>query len=192
MYINDAIGSQCKMFEPFCPLGPNPCCYNYNNDPFRCGPNGEDDCYKFTNNFLDWEKPGLGRFVVFLPIQFIVLMTFVLIYEAGYIRRFIYGVKKSFSGSSDKKVADEVDTNSIFNDIPKDIDVINEENRISSLNINKNNNEIFIVDQLTKYYGNFMAVKGISFTLNKSQCFGLLGINFKFRILSDNCIHFIN
>ena len=188
IYNNDAIRSQCKVFEDLCDVNiKNPCCYNIN--PKICGPRGVDDCFKFTNNYLSWEKPGLGRFVALLPSQFVLMMTLVLIIESGYARKLLYRLR-NLAATSRKDV--EHGHDSIFNDIPKDIDVINEENRISSSNINKNNNEIFIVDQLTKYYGNFMAVKGISFTLNKSQCFGLLGINFKFRILSDNCIHFIN
>ena len=68
----------------------------------------------------------------------------------------------------------------LFGDIPKDSDVIEEENRISLMNktINDNNNsEIFIVDKLTKHYSDFMAVKGISFAIGGSECFGLLGVN---------------
>lgn len=37
--------------------------------------------------------------------------------------------------------------------------------------------EIFIVNGLTKYYSGFMAVKGISFSMKKAECFGLLGVN---------------
>ncbi len=64
-----------------------------------------------------------------------------------------------------------------YQDIAKDSDVIQEEKRISQININSDNSEIFIVNNLTKYYKNFMAVRGISFSLEKAQCFGLLGVN---------------
>ena len=61
-------------------------------------------------------------------------------------------------------------------DISKDQDVIAEEVRISKLDvINSDSKEIFIIDGLTKYFGSFMAVKGISFSIQKAECFGLLG-----------------
>jgi ATP-binding cassette subfamily A (ABC1) protein 3 len=63
-----------------------------------------------------------------------------------------------------------------YGDITKDEDVIKEENRISEKIINPAE-EIYVVDGLTKYFSNFMAVKGISFTLKPSECFGLLGVN---------------
>jgi len=65
-----------------------------------------------------------------------------------------------------------------YGDIKKDSDVINEEIRISNMNglaQSANKQEIFIINQLTKYYQNFMAVKGISFSIGSSECFGLLG-----------------
>jgi len=43
--------------------------------------------------------------------------------------------------------------------------------------IQNKNKEIFIVDSLKKVYSNFMAVKGISFGMRNSECFGLLGVN---------------
>ncbi|KAH0557433.1 hypothetical protein KQX54_005911 [Cotesia glomerata] len=36
---------------------------------------------------------------------------------------------------------------------------------------------IFFVQELEKYYGNFQAVKGINFRVKKGECFGLLGVN---------------
>lgn len=70
-----------------------------------------------------------------------------------------------------------------YGDISKDEDVSNEETRISELvnsgsHKNESCKEIFIIDRLAKHYaGGFMAVKGISFSLQQSECFGLLGVN---------------
>lgn len=36
---------------------------------------------------------------------------------------------------------------------------------------------IFFVQELEKYYGNFQAVKGINFRIKEGECFGLLGVN---------------
>nr|QNH67858.1 ATP-binding cassette transporter subfamily A member 3 X1 [Brachionus rotundiformis] len=71
---------------------------------------------------------------------------------------------------------EQVELEREYGDIKKDQDVIDEETRISEKMINPIE-EIFVVDGITKHYSNFMAVKGISFTLKSSECFGLLGVN---------------
>lgn len=38
-------------------------------------------------------------------------------------------------------------------------------------------NSLFLVYELSKYYGNLMAVKEISFRVKPRECFGLLGVN---------------
>ena len=83
----------------------------------------------------------------------------------------------------------QIQEEQLYDDMPKDSDVIDEENRISNMDskflsapVNQINEyvntyqEIFIIDKLTKYYDDFMAVKGISFGLFNAECFGLLGI----------------
>ncbi|XP_011706052.1 PREDICTED: ATP-binding cassette sub-family A member 3-like, partial [Wasmannia auropunctata] len=38
-------------------------------------------------------------------------------------------------------------------------------------------NSLFLVYELSKYYGKLMAVKEISFRVKPQECFGLLGVN---------------
>jgi len=71
----------------------------------------------------------------------------------------------------------QIEIEKLYGDIGKDSDVIDEENRISKMNDDLKKQEIFIVDKLSKNYENFMAVKGISFGMKDSECFGLLGVN---------------
>nr|QUF59428.1 ATP-binding cassette transporter Abca3-2 [Brachionus angularis] len=171
LYNNYQISSICKPFSEFCEFVPNPCCVNFNSsNPDKCGK--DTDCLLWSDDYMAWEKPGLLRFFVFMPMQFILFFGIILIYEAGYLRYIKYEL------NNDEQIAMEMD----YGDIKKDQDVVNEENRISELVLKKNlnnniNNEIFIVDRITKYYSDFMAVKGISFTLKPSECFGLLGVN---------------
>jgi len=145
---------------------------------------------KWTTSVLDWEKPGVGRFLFFMPAQFLVLFTIVLFYEAGWFRQFAYNLKQLVTHKSNKNVEEDkhiligsnsivdIDEEEAFQDIPKDIDVTNEEKRIKDmLELGHLYSETFVLDQLKKYYGKFMAVKGISFTLKQSECFGLLGVN---------------
>ena len=174
LYINNQVGNSCKSFEQYCPLVelfkiPNKCCIRANahlKEP--CGP--DTTCFAFTDNYLSWDKPGILRMIVFMILQFIVQFGFVLLIETGALTQLKYAIFDSgekLSLSNEQSVIEEE-----YGDIIKDSDVTNEEIRISK---GKLNQEIFVVDRLTKYYARFMAVKGISFSLDASECFGLLG-----------------
>jgi len=81
-----------------------------------------------------------------------------------------------------EEIAEQLEMERAYGDIKKDEDVVDEERRIAELvqsgeYKSAGNQEIFIVDGLTKYYSGFMAVKGISFSMKQSECFGLLGVN---------------
>ncbi|XP_023213548.1 ATP-binding cassette sub-family A member 3-like, partial [Centruroides sculpturatus] len=60
-----------------------------------------------------------------------------------------------------------------------DIDILNEESRVKALYLeHKINNEVLIVKDLTKtYFGSGCAVKELTFSVHKKECFGLLGVN---------------
>ena len=53
----------------------------------------------------------------------------------------------------------------------------NEIGGYSAVNTLTDNDSIFLVYKLGKTYGNLTAVKEISFSVKKSECFGLLGVN---------------
>lgn len=53
-------------------------------------------------------------------------------------------------------------------------DISNSELLQSPIN---DNNSLFLVYELSKYYGNLMAVKEVSFRVKPRECFGLLGVN---------------
>ena len=125
---------------------------------------------------MSWEKPGLLRPVFFMLLQFVIQFGFLFLYEGGYLTELKYLIK---SKESNELViqTNQLEMEEEYGDIKKDEDVVNEEIRISKLDPrNVKTKEIFIVDRLTKYYGNFMSVKGISFSMGTSECFGLLGI----------------
>jgi hypothetical protein len=188
MYENSQMNEFCvdKGFFQFCPLFPNPCCKDYGNSTDRCGSNGTQ-CLDWSKDYLAWKKPGLMRFFVFMPLQFLVQFGIVLMYEAGYFRALAYYVKKSlklanngFSNQEDSEQESQAELERQNGDIKKDTDVIEEENRLAHLvqsgkYLTKESDEIFLVDRLTKHYSNFMAVKGISFSLKANDTFGLLG-----------------
>lgn len=138
----------------------------------------------WTDNLLTWQRPGLLRFFVFLPLQFFIQFSIVLLIESGYFRWLAYKIRHVTSrGRGVVQVnLQQLEIEEEYGDTRKDNDVIEEEQRIANLVgsrefENDSAREIFIVDALTKHYSQFMAVKGISFALRRSECFGLLGVN---------------
>jgi ATP-binding cassette, subfamily A (ABC1), member 3 len=106
-------------------------------------------------------------------LQFIVYFGIVLLIETGLLTQLKYLIFDS-NTLEQPLTQQQFTLEEQYGDIQKDSDVINEEKRISRKEMNQ---EIFVVDRLTKYYSRFMAVKGISFSLDSSECFGLLGVN---------------
>jgi ABC-type glutathione transport system ATPase component len=113
-------------------------------------------------------------------LQIIVEVTVLMLIENSYLRQMSYIIKRRFYKASTKEpdIDLQIQKEKFYGDIEKDSDVIEEENRISNTIKNNNCTEFFAVDKLVKYYSNsFVAVKGISFGINSSECFGLLGVN---------------
>ena len=192
MYNNYETTSICEKFSFACEFIPNQCCLYYNtSNPNRCGNNS---CLLWSKDYMQWDKPGLLRFYVFMPLQFLIVFSIVLLYEAGLFRKLSYIISNLFQRNKSEINYAQIEEEQMYDDLPKDSDVIEEENRISNLysyqkeisssintdsaeNVVQNfKQETFIIDKLTKYYGNFMAVKGISFAISDAECFGLLGI----------------
>ena len=86
--------------------------------------------------------------------------------------------RKFFKSTSGPNIEQQIEKEQFFGDIDKDSDVVEEEHRIENAIQNNNCSELFAVDKLVKHYSKkFVAVKGISFGINSSECFGLLGVN---------------
>lgn len=116
-------------------------------------------------------------------LQFIVQFALLVAYDSGFLRSIIYRIfNQKRDAPKNDEIMDQLELEQAYGDIKKDEDVKAEEDRIARL-IQSNqfksplNQEIFIVDDLTKYYSGFMAVKGISFSMKQAECFGLLGVN---------------
>lgn len=119
---------------------------------------------------------------MFMPVQFLIQISLVLIYEAGFFRRVFYRLSMLLRLNSQKPNEEQLRLEEEYGDIRKDDDVTNEENRIANVVSSgdyrhPSSRELFIVDGLAKHYSGFMAVKGISFSMKPAECFGLLGVN---------------
>jgi hypothetical protein len=176
MYENYQAIQACKSFsdQDACESFPNPCCRYANlNSTNQCGQGYE--CLYFSTNYWVWEKPGLLRYFVCMITQCIIQFMFLFLYETGYLRKIKYLISNHKNSAQKELVLSmhQSQIEELYGDIKKDSDVIEEEDRISKMTPSS---KVFIVDKLTKYYDDFMAVKGISFAISNSECFGLLGI----------------
>ena len=115
-------------------------------------------------------------------IQSISQFGILLIYESGLLGRLgnISGKRPAPRPSAvhQQQVDTSIEEANLSDVISKDSDVLDEEMRIEQLLTNSaNTKDLFVVDKLTKQYRRLLAVKGISFSLDKNECFGLLGIH---------------
>lgn len=139
----------------------------------RPGCNSNDNtCFPNTSNYLDTTYPGIGIYILLLCIQGFVYFVILFMIEANVFGRCMYSLKNGNKAS----VADM--NESVIDGKHEDDDVEGEKKRINSNSITHlmETNSV-IVKNLTKFYGNFHAVKGISIGIAPNECFGLLGQN---------------
>ena len=117
------------------------------------------------------ESPGIGRLVILLLCQAIIFWGLILLIELNVIRTIIEllidlkdHILRAFGRNRPKAHETE-----IF-----DPDVMLEKERIEKTALQT---DTLIVRNLTKYYGDFLAVDHIYFGVKRGECFGLLGVN---------------
>lgn len=64
-----------------------------------------------------------------------------------------------------------------INDEYLDYDVINEKQKINSMPFEVMSSYNLVINRLTKFFGNFLAVKQLSITISPGECLGLIGMN---------------
>ncbi|XP_046544461.1 phospholipid-transporting ATPase ABCA3-like [Haliotis rubra] len=141
----------------------NPCCKN------SC----KLYCYTFTENFLAWESPGVGRYIVFMLLQSVVYMSVTLFIEYQVPQRIWY----AFRPQETEEPLPGAPPFSAMQQVPEDGDVLNERHRIDQLLIGDENSDALVLKDLYKRYGNFVAVDNLSVGIPEKECFGLLGQN---------------
>lgn len=119
-------------------------------------------CCVEDNPFLDWNEPGISRYLLIMVIVGIVCFSVLLIKEYELINKIFYA-SRSLPPAMEPR--------------DEDSDVIAERKLIHNVTRPQMAHYSLLCKDLTKYYKNFLAVNRLSFAVRKSECFGLLGIN---------------
>ena len=137
----------------------------------------EDNCGEFcliADNYLSWTPPGVGRQLIAFVLQGSVFFFILYIIESG-----IVGRQRNVNTSNQVSQAmlTGIDADG-HGRIIEDSDVANERLRIRSNPIQElvQTNPV-VTQDLTKLYGNLVAVNQLSIGVSQKECFGLLGVN---------------
>jgi ATP-binding cassette subfamily A (ABC1) protein 3 len=126
-----------------------------------------------NDNYLEWDYPGCGKYLLMMFIQAVVYLVIVLLIDSGIIQRLLYPV---LCGEKAGVVNSDPDQNTT-----QDFDVMEESRRITSTQMGDlMNTDKLIIKHLKKTYGTidpFHAVQDISVGISEQECFGLLGQN---------------
>ncbi|KAK5642701.1 hypothetical protein RI129_008868 [Pyrocoelia pectoralis] len=125
----------------------------------------QEQCCSNSTNYYAWKAPGIGRNVLFSSMVGIFLITILLLIEFRILERVKYALQR-------KKV--RPDPPLVENE---DNDVIREKEKIQNMSINDIKKYNLVLQNVTKYYKNFLAVNKICLAVNRYECFGLLGVN---------------
>ncbi|XP_007499573.1 phospholipid-transporting ATPase ABCA3-like isoform X1 [Monodelphis domestica] len=129
----------------------------------------------YKENFYAWQAPGIGRFLTSLIISGFVFIIVLLFIETNFpwrMKTFINVLLRNPRHWAKVQVQESM--------IPTDQEVEEEENKIEMFLPELLRTTPLVVKGLTKIYESrkpFLAVNRISLTVQKGECFGLLGFN---------------
>ncbi|KAK7101994.1 phospholipid-transporting ATPase ABCA3-like [Littorina saxatilis] len=174
MYTNYLYNDICTTFNytVMCNFTQHPCCKGYGQG---CSPDS-DVCFDFTEDYMRWEAPGIGRYLVFMALHGAVFLALTLMVEYNIIQRlcncFSCFNRRARSTSGQPFFINGDATTS------EDDDVAAERRRInaSPASVLSQRDSLLLVN-LFKQYGNFVAVDHTCVGVPEQECFGLLGQN---------------
>lgn len=160
-YINTCERSMYQVTCKIPALSSGSCCMD------NCG----TSCLRFVLDYLSMTYPGIGKYVLMMAIQGLVYLLLVTMAELNFFFWVMYKLRGKAAHTA--QVDSERD-----NVLEEDEDVVNERKRINGNEIDTlQGKDALILKNLSKYYGNFQAVKGVSIGVPRQECFGLLGQN---------------
>lgn len=136
----------------------------------KCG----ETCFPWQEDFFAWQTPGIGRIVAFLLVQAAVYWLVVTAVEMNLFR----ALKYAFCSGKVRPAGAATEEAALSMAAPEDDDVVAERRRIAQLDLSRpQGDDVMVVKELTKSYGELVAVDGLSFGVKRGECFGLLGVN---------------
>lgn len=150
---------------------------------------GELGCVYYNKNYLGWEKNGIGRMLIFLSIQGVMYFIILLFVESNLFKSIIYYFKSGKAEDRDSHLSPSETTPLLqgerplmayqsrqhqISQIQEDSDVAAERERLAKSHLLTDS---LILQEVTKYYGQYLAVNHISVGIPQGECFGLLGVN---------------
>ncbi|XP_066292809.1 phospholipid-transporting ATPase ABCA3-like isoform X1 [Branchiostoma lanceolatum] len=129
----------------------------------------------WTTNYLQWERNGIGRFLVFMAWEGVFFFGLLFLVESNLLRQFWYFIRP-------KKTPTLISSDGKYN-IQDDEDVARERTRINNTPLRQLfSTDALILKELRKIYNEYsseplVAVEGSSLGIPLGETFGLLGIN---------------
>ncbi|XP_041978073.1 phospholipid-transporting ATPase ABCA3-like [Aricia agestis] len=118
------------------------------------------ECCIDDDPFLDWSEPGIGRYLFMMTFVGFVGFTILLLKEYEVFHKFTQRRVRMPDAREDE-----------------DADVQAERRAVRSLPRTELPRYSLVATDLSKYYGDFLAVDRLTFAVRAGECFGLLGIN---------------
>ncbi|TKR67159.1 hypothetical protein L596_023352 [Steinernema carpocapsae] len=142
-------------------------------EPSCCG---NDSQRKFVNNVLaHTSEKGILIGIIFFMIQgFIFWFTTIALENGWFSKMCVRKEKPQTKTAKNGHINLAFNTNNLQQKSVEDSDVLEEKRLVQNMTAQSHT---IIVDKLTKWYGSFNAVKGVSFHVDIRDCFGLLGVN---------------
>ncbi|XP_066910613.1 phospholipid-transporting ATPase ABCA3-like [Clytia hemisphaerica] len=140
--------------------------------------NGLDMSTKFFQwDYLAWETPGIGRYLVFLALEGLIFFAIVLLIEYGVFRRILQTIKGRPASPVVKPVTSTLsDVSSVSTMV--DSDVLEEQDRVMK---KSRTGDVLVMKGVTKAFqvqgAPLVAVDHLSLGIPHGECFGLLGQN---------------
>ncbi|KAL8560975.1 hypothetical protein ACOMHN_061189 [Nucella lapillus] len=171
-YLNNDFCTNTINYTVTCLFRQSPCCKEFE---VGCG-NETGVCLNFTENYLGWEEPGIGRYVVFMGLQGLLFLALTLLVENGLCRQI-----RACLCCCTRRGARAFSQPFLINGAAvtqEDDDVATERRRInaSPASVLSQRDPLLLVN-LFKQYGDFVAVDHICVGVPEEECFGLLGQN---------------
>ncbi|XP_019627958.1 PREDICTED: ATP-binding cassette sub-family A member 3-like [Branchiostoma belcheri] len=129
----------------------------------------------WTTNYLQWERNGIGRFLVFMAWEGVFFFGVLFLVESNLLRQFWYFIRP-------KRKPTVINSDGQYS-IQDDEDVARERKRINSTPLKQLfSTDALILKELRKIYNEYsseplVAVEGSSLGIPLGETFGLLGIN---------------